>query len=657
MMTGNNRDEHAGAGWAALPGQPVRYPLSRLRRLVFVLLVLLTGAGGTWAMLTILRADGLSVLEAIVLAPFVVTFTWIAIAFWSSLIGALFMALRRDPMSLGRVADTPEGGAIEARTAVVMPVHNEDVSRVAAGLEANMAALADTGEGDGFDVYLLSDSTDDTVAEAERRACGAIRERRGDGVRLFYRRRSDNKGRKAGNIADFCQRWGDYYDYMIVLDADSLMTGEAMLELVRGMEANPSAGLIQTVPIPVRSRTFFGRFLQFAATLHSPVLAAGFSFWQTDTANYWGHNAIIRIPAFRACCGLPELPGRPPLGGEILSHDFVEAALLRRGGWHCYLFPGIQGSYEEVPSNMLDFAKRDRRWTQGNLQHLKVLPATGLHPISRLHMGMGVLAFCASLLWLIMLALSTVDAVWRAVDPDGFFTRANQLFPDWPVSRPGLMGWLLAVTVVVLVLPKLVCLALGLLRQRRAYRGSLALLASGLAELVFSVLIAPIMMVFHSSFVIGVLAGGRVNWAPQAREGRMLPWGEALRRTWPATLIGLLWGAVTWIWAPQFFGWLSPVLVGLVLAAPVIRISSSPRLGDWVGKLGLFRTPAQTCPPAVLSHVEHALAAPPLVADQDTRVLDLLPERRRAMPEQQLRGSRRLPPLPVGSARLGGDER
>jgi membrane glycosyltransferase len=609
-------------------------------------------------MLTILRADGLSVLEAVVLAPFVITFTWIAIAFWSSVIGCVFIALRRDPMSLGRLADTSEATAIGTRTAVAMPVYNEDVARVAAGLEANIAALERTGQGGCFDVYLLSDSTDDAIAEAERRACGALRERLGDGVRLFYRRRDDNTGRKAGNIADFCRRWGDYYDYMIVLDADSLMTGDAMLNLVRGMQANPSAGLIQTVPLPVRSRTFFGRFLQFAATLHSPVLAAGFSFWQTDAANYWGHNAILRISAFRECCGLPELPGRAPLGGEILSHDFVEAALLRRGGWHCYLFSDIQGSYEEVPSNMLDFAKRDRRWTQGNLQHLKVLPARGLHPLSRLHMGMGVLAFSTSLLWLVMLGLSTVDAVWRAVDPEGFFTRANQLFPDWPVSRPGLMGWLLLVTVIVLVLPKLLCLALGLLRERRGYGGAAPLLASGVAELAFSVLIAPIMMVFHSSFVIGVLAGGRVNWTPQAREGRMLAWGEAVRRSWPATLMGLAWGSVTWTWAPQFFWWLSPVLVGLVFAAPLIRVSSSPGLGDWVARLGLFRTPAQGCPPAVISHLERALAAPALAAEGDVAVRPLLPERRREMPVQSLRARNgATPPVPVGSARLGGDER
>lgn len=635
----------------------VHYPAHRLRRLVFALLVLSTGFGGTYAMQAILRADGLSLIEGFVLIPFAVTFTWIAIAFWSCIIGSVLLVLRREPMTLDRVREVPAGGDLETRTAVVMPVYNESVTRVAAGLEANIASVEDTECAGCFDVYLLSDSTDDAVAEAEREACAAIRERRGDGVRLFYRRRLDNRGRKAGNIADFCSRWGDYYDYMIILDADSLMSGEALLSLVRGMEANPSAGLIQTVPLPVRSRTFFARFLQFAATLHSPVLATGFSFWQTDTANYWGHNAILRMSAFRDCCGLPDLPGNPPLGGEILSHDFVEAALLRRGGWHCYLFSGIKGSYEEVPSNMLDFAKRDRRWTQGNLQHLRVIPARGLHYLSRLHMGMGVLAFTASLLWFLMLALSTVDAVWRSVAPAGFFSGASQLFPDWPASRPGLMGLLLLVTIAVLVLPKVVALGLGLLRERRAYGGALRLLLTGVVELAFSVLIAPIMMVFHSMFVVGILLGGRVNWTPQAREGRVLPWREALRRGWPATLLGMVWAGVTWTWAPQFCWWLMPVLAGLLLSVPVIRLSSSPALGRWARAIGLFRTPADTSPPLVVVRLEQLLAEGPATAPSaDAVPLPLLAERHRAMPVQRLgrRASADEAPVAVGGLRRTG---
>jgi len=659
-MTADNRTHSLPSGRGSLPREYVRYPGNRLRRLFFALLVLATGVSGTYAMYAILAANGLSLLEGAVLLPFAITFSWIAIAFWSSVIGCLLWLLRREPMTLRRMGSADQQSPGEARTAVVMPIHNETVDRVVAGLEANIAELEGTGHAACFDVYLLSDSTDDAIAAAERQACRAIRERRGDTVRLFYRRRDDNRGRKAGNIADFCRRWGAYYDYMIILDADSLMTGESILALVRGMQANPAAGLIQTVPLPVRGRTFFARFLQFAATLHSPVLAAGFSFWQTNAANYWGHNAILRVTAFRACCGLPDLPGRPPLGGEILSHDFVEAALMRRGGWHCYLFTGIRGSYEEVPGNMLDFAKRDRRWTQGNLQHARVLPAKGLHWLSRLHMGMGVLAFTASLLWLTMLGLSTVDAIWRAVDPHGFFTRPNQLFPDWPTSKPGLMGLLLGATVVVLVVPKVLALGLGLLRQRRAYGGGVRLVVSGLLELVFSVLIAPIMMIFHSSFVVGVLLGGRVNWHPQAREGRILPWSEACRRGLPATIVGILWGGATWIGAPQFFLWLLPVLIGMVLAVPVIRLSSSPLLGRWAQRAGIFRTPADTNPPDVVVRLEQLLQQRPAWTPTTAMQLLALPaERWRDMPAQSLdrRPRSRSAALPLGTpTRMSGGE-
>jgi len=661
MMTADYPDNNASDyGQRAASADPARYPGNGLRRLSFAALVVLTGLAGTYAMQAILGANGLSLLERVVLVPFTITFSWIAIAFWSCVIGCLLWLLRREPMTLRRIASTTPEAPIEARTAVVMPIHNEAVNRVAAGLEANIGELEAMGCADSFDVYLLSDSTDDAIAAAERQACAAIRERRGDRVRLYYRCRDNNRGRKAGNIADFCQRWGAHYDYMIILDADSLMTGESMLGLVRGMQANPQAGLIQTVPLPVRSRTFFARFLQFAATLHSPILAAGFSFWQTNTANYWGHNAILRVSAFRQCCGLPDLPGSPPLGGEILSHDFVEAALMRRGGWHCYLFTGIRGSYEEVPANMLDFAKRDRRWTQGNLQHMRVLPSRGLHGLSRLHMGMGVLAFTASLLWLVMLGLSTVDAVWRAVEPNGFFTQANQLFPDWPTSRPGLMGSLLVATVIVLVLPKVLALLLGLLRERRAYGGGGCLVASGVLELAFSVLIAPIMMIFHSSFVIGVLTGRRVNWNPQVRGGRALSWWEAFRRGLPAMALGMVWGGVTWLWAPQFFMWLLPVVSGMVLAAPVIRLSSSPLLGHWVRRVGLFRTPADTNPPDVVVRLEQLLAeGPTWVAHSDTQPLALPDECPREMPVQRLgraNGDPKSSPLARPVGHLGSDQ-
>src|SRR5690606_31735923 len=429
--------------------------------------------GGALLMLDILRANSLTVLEGVILLLFLVTFGWIVVSFWSAVAGFLLQWLRRDPLTLARQAPVP-AAPIRTRTALVMPVYNEDTRRVVAGFEATLCDLAAAGEAHHFDFFLLSDSTDEQVARTERAAWQALCERLPAALRarVFYRRRTRNTGRKVGNLKDFCERWGGEYEHMIVLDADSVMRAGCLLDMVRLMQANPRCGLIQTVPIPVRSTTFFGRFVQFAAALYSPMLATGMSFWQMDAANYWGHNAIIRTRAFITCCGLPPLPGKPPLGGDILSHDFVEAAMLRRAGWQVLLRADLGGSYEEVPSNMIDYAKRDRRWVQGNIQHLGLLGAAGLHPVSRLHFLFGAVAYIASLLWLLMLVLSTVDAVFRALHSEIYFANAYQLFPDWPIVRIGLIVSLVVITVVLLLLPKVLGVLIALRDRRRAFGGA-----------------------------------------------------------------------------------------------------------------------------------------------------------------------------------------
>ena len=371
-----------------------------------------------------------------------------------------------------------------SRTALVMPVHNEDPARVMSGLAAMLRSLARTGHGDQFDVYLLSDTTDPTIARAEEAAWTTLRQRLGRPAGVYYRRRAANLGRKAGNIEDFCLRWGSHYDFMVVLDADSIMCGSAVVELVRTMEANPRAGLIQTVPVPARRTTLFGRLLQFAGCLYSPMLATGQSFWQTDAANYWGHNAIVRVGAFAEHCRLPVLPGSPPLGGAILSHDFVEAALMRRAGWQVYLLPSVGGSYEEVPDNILDYAKRDRRWTQGSLQHLRLLPARGLHAMNRLHFLLGAMGYVSSLLWLLMLLASTAYVLLPYLRTDPLLSDG---YPDWslPWRKPTQIIPLLAVTIVLLFVPKLLALILALVRRRRQFGGTVRLLLSALLEMLF----------------------------------------------------------------------------------------------------------------------------------------------------------------------------
>lgn len=620
----------------------IRVPASRLRRPLFFLLVAATTGYGVSMMFDILRANGLTPLELAILVLFAVTFAWIAVALCTAVIGFVLQLFRLDPLSLRRNAALgPEGAPLSGRTAVVMPAYNEDPARVIAGLEAVYRDLLATGESASFHFYLLSDTTDAGIAQQEEAAWAALRRRVPEPHRLFYRRRRQNVGRKAGNIADFCRRWGAYYKYMVVLDADSLMTGTALVTLVRSMQANPTAGLIQTVPIPVRQHTVFGRFVQFAASLYSPMLATGLSFWQTDTANYWGHNAIIRMQAFMEHCGLPSLSGTPPLGGEILSHDFVEAALIRRGGWNAYLLADLEGSYEEVPANILDFATRDRRWAQGNMQHLRLLGAHGLHPLNRVHFLLGAVAYASSLLWLMMLVLSSIDAVSRALTVARYFGSSYQLFPDWPITKPDEVLVLLGIVGAMLVVPKVmgVLLCLGDRERRRAYGGASRLVLSATTELLFSVLIAPVMMTYHAYFVTSILMGRKVGWNPQSREGRSIGWREALRATAVATVAAVIWGAGLAYTTPIFFWALTPVLLGLVLAAPLIAWSSRTSLGIRLRRAGIFLTPAESRPDPVLQglesaaergHIASVVRAQSAIDPQD----HWLPERVRAMPTQ-----------------------
>ncbi|TDR55865.1 membrane glycosyltransferase [Halomonas ventosae] len=589
-----------------------RVPWLAARQAGLALLVLATTALGGWAMFEILRVNGITALQGSVLGLFVITFGWITIAFWTAIIGFLLQLARRDPLTLDRLARRPPASEPgEHRTALVMPIHNEDPAGVAAGLESTCRSLLEQPDARGFEVFVLSDTRDDAIARREHAAIAGLQQRLSPRLRVHYRRREDNRGRKAGNLADFCRRWGGRYDYLVVLDADSRMGGATLVSLVSAMQANPRTGLIQTVPIPVRSASVFGRFTQFAAALHSPLLATGQCFWQGHAANFWGHNAILRTRAYMAHCGLPDLPGKPPLGGEILSHDFVEAALMRRAGWEVHLDVRLGESYEEVPSNILEFAKRDRRWIQGNLQHLRLLAAAGLHPMNRLHFLFGALAYLTSLLWGLMLVVSTVDAIGRAQGRHDFFRAGFQLFPDWPVATPELIMPLLISTAVVLLLPKVLGFLLAFIQRPAAFGGRARLLASTLLEIAIAILIAPLMMLLHSGFILAVLSGRKVSWDAQVREGRSVPWRDALRHTWLATLIGALWAGSTYLLAPLFFWWLSPVWLGLLMAAPLVRLTSSLTHGHRLYRAGLLRVPAEVMPTAVLQQLATASPSQP----------------------------------------------
>jgi len=583
-----------------LPAAAVRIPLLRLRRWVFTGLVVATVLSGLGGMFDIMLASGFTVLEGVILFLFTATFGWIAAAFWNAIIGWVLCLFNRDPLSLARMPrtelpDTP----LTSTTALVMPINCEDPQQVTAGIAAMVRSVIRTGQGAQFDLFLLSDTRDPVLAREEEAAWAALRQTISGPVTLTYRRRPVNHGRKAGNIADFCREWGAHYDFMVVLDADSIMTGATLVRLVRQMEANPQAGLVQTVPIPARRRTLFGRLIQFAASLYSPMLATGQSFWQGDAANYWGHNAIVRVQAFTDCCRLPVLSGAPPFGGSILSHDFVEAALLRQGGWHVYLVSALGGSYEDVPSNLVEYVKRDRRWMQGSLQHLRLLPRRGLHMVSRCHFVLGAMGYVSSLLWFLMLLASTAYVLLPA-QAAGPSTDAGALLPSLIVWRPNQMLSLLAVTFVLLFLPKLLALSLALGRQSAAYGGPVRLVCSALLEIVFAVILAPVMMLYHTRGVLSVLTGHTITWDPQVRDDYTLGWRRAWTTTWGVSLIGLVWASATWFSSPIFFVWLTPIFTGLLCAVPLTRWSSSQALGDWMRRCGLLLVPFEIEPPAEL---------------------------------------------------------
>lgn len=591
------------------------------RRVLFFGLTFMTSLSASALMADILRTNGFTPWEKASLIVFFVLVTWITGAFWTAVAGFFVQLIGRDAAVIH--SSDGEGKPLKGRTAVVMPIYNEDTTRVFAGLDVIWTSLVARPEQAAFDLFVLSDTRKADIGAAEEVAWAKLVERHNAKGRIFYRRRKENLQRKAGNIADFVRCWGGAYDYAVVLDADSIMSGHALVTLAQAMDAHPEAGIIQALPTPAGRETLFARLIQFAARLNSLMLASGLAFWQLGEGNYWGHNAILRLREFAAHCDLPRLPGKPPLGGEILSHDFVEAAFMRRAGFKVWLLTDLGGSFEEVPSNVVDFAARDRRWAQGNLQHLGLLPARGLHWISRLHLITGVLSYATSPLWLAALTLSSIVVCLDAINGYQYFpTGAASLFPTWPQYRDNEIVILLAGTIGVLLMPKLLGATLALVNRnlRRSFGGGLHLLTSLVVEQIFSTLLAPSMMLFHTSFVVTTLLGHPVSWNAQDRGDRGITFREALSRHKWHVLIGLLWGGVIlWI-APRYIWWMSPILLGLLLSVPLTMLTSLTSAGVWMRKRGLLLTPEETEPPPELTHLEHLMATGGIMAAEGADV-------------------------------------
>lgn len=624
------------------------------RRATLFLCILAPTIVASRYMAGVLPHKGSTILELTIVVVFGILFAWISLGFWTATTGFLILWRKYDRFAIGNLIDQYKGSIDpESRTAILIPICNENVDRVMAGVRASFESLNETGQGPHFDFHILSDSQDPDRWVEEEAAwaefCRAV-----DGFnRIFYRRRRVNLKRKNGNVADFCRRFGQNYKYMIVFDADSVMAGQTLVSMVRMMEAQPTAGMVQTVPMAVNRETLIARVQQFAHHVYGPMFSAGLHYWILGDAQYWGHNAIIRVKAFMDYCGLPKLNGQPPLGGDIMSHDFVEAALIRRAGWAVWIAYDLKGSYEEVPPTLLDELKRDRRWCQGNLQHLKIVPAKGLRPIQRVMFLNGVMSYSSALLWLIFLALSTTEAFVDVFRTPIYFSSATSLFPDWPVWYPQWAIALLASTVVLLFLPKVFCWFLICVIQRRAKPfGGAGKVAMGMfIEVLVSTLLAPIRMLFHSKFVFLTLIGRQVGWGGQSREDRGTTWAEAARFHWAGTVLGLVWGATVFIVNRSFFWWLSPILTALVVSIPISVLTSRVDVGQWFKKRGWLVIPPEIDQPLELrllqrfiEHSESQTSALPIsgfdgfiraVVDPDINSLHL----------KLLRGRRKLSPL------------
>jgi len=517
--------------------------------------------------------------EAVGFAVFLMLAGAIACWFCNAVAGFYVLATGRQQQDLEFRQHPPAPGV---RTALLMPLYHEDADAAVSRLAALDASLGRLGASSAFDIFMLSDSRSDEIAAAERAAFLSFRPRANS--RVFMRRRQENVERKAGNVADWVRGFGGAYEFMIVLDADSTMAGETVLQLVDAMERHPGIGLIQTAPVITGAATLFARMSQFGVRLYGRVAAAGLAWWTGSDATYWGHNAILRVRAFAACAGLPILPGVEPFGGPILSHDVVEAALMRRAGWAVHITAALDGSSEETPPTLLDFIQRDQRWCQGNLQHAPLLSSRGLRPISRVQLAMGLMTYLTSPLWFLGLVLGLALQLGNPVDWDSF----------WYFLKPSVSPFMLTGLLSGLLLfgPKLLGCALVLSRpgERRAFGGAASVLRGTAMEMLLSMALAPILMMATTVSVLRTLRGGDVGWRPQQRQCDGIGWRDALRAMGWQMVAGLGFAAGL-CFRPDLAICFAPIVAPLLLSAPLAVLTSRRSLGEAALRAGFLATP------------------------------------------------------------------
>lgn len=524
-------------------------------------------------------------LQYFILIPFAILLFWLELGFFTALLGFWMLSKQKNRK---KTVDHADNGDFEYRfpsnatTAILLPIYNEDVAYVYAGLKSIYQSLQKEGYEQHFEFYILSDSDNANHLLQEGAAWTTLNEELNAKGRIHYRHRKHRVKKKSGNIMDFCRRWGNRHPYMVVLDADSLMGGKTLAQLVSIMEKNAKVGLLQAPLYSTGIDSFFARSQQFVNRLYGPVFFAGLNYWWQGESQYWGHNVIIRTQAFMQHCDLPKLDESGSLGGEILSHDFVEAALLNRAGWETWLAYELDDSFERPPPTLTDALKRDRRWCQGNLQHWHIIWSRHIPHLQRFLLLGGIMSYVSSLIWLIWLFALSVTAV--------FYNQA-------PLIPSNLETFaILGITLVLLFVYKMFGLAHVVQTNKlHGFGGKLNLLKGILAETLLSILIAPIRMMYYSRFVLEILTGQRIGWNTQQRTGHQLSWRSSIKEYRWITLIGVIWVIILANVDQMALIWMLPVLAGLILSAPLAVITSQTKQES-----KLFITPDDTQPSYIL---------------------------------------------------------
>jgi membrane glycosyltransferase len=575
----------APAGFTPAGLQPTAV-LAR-RRLVVAALNLFTISAFLWATAQVFGAGGWTVSDVVVMVMVLLGAPWMIMGGWNAILGLWVLHGPGLAAAFPAIRDGDGDEPIRVKVALTMFMRNEDPRRALSRLAEMRRGLDESGQGAMFDVFALSDTNDPAVAAEEERVFAEMKPLLGPGAR--YRRRAKNEAWKAGNVRDFLRRWGDDYEMYLPLDSDSLMSAAAILRMTRIMQKHPRIGILQSLVVGAPNDSLFARVFQFGMRHGMRSYTAGATWWHGDSCGYWGHNALIRSRPFKMRCRLPVMPGDPPLGGHVLSHDQIEAALMRRAGYEVRIMPEEIESFEDNPPTIFDFIKRDHRWCNGNMQYWNLLGLNGVTGMSRFQIAAAIAMYFCAPAWMIMI----VAAAAKVFQPEGqgvSFAFGLAVFVlSFALSLlPKIAGWID------------VALTPGGMRR---YGGSLRFAAGAFVETLFSMLLAPLTALAVSVFMVGLAFGRRISWSGQQRDLTRISLSQAAHRMWPQTLLGLALATTILAYAPGAFWWASPMLAGFTLAIPFTWATASPLLGRLAARAGLCATPEEITPIPTLTNV------------------------------------------------------